>query len=224
MTPILIPFLLLAVLGLILSIVSHVAAIAGAPQPLGEEAWALHIGIFVVWIPAVIVANRLSRDVKQKDLWKAVLRGCPPWMRWMTYGFFAYAVINFAIFFASAPRRGAAIGAGAPPEVFRGFSGHWMAFYSAAAAILYSAISVTNRDPARRCPNGHPVSPSAKYCEACGTPIDDDQRQGLSGFFRPHWQIRAIFSAFFSVAAPPARSAWKITVSLAIFSAPTDEL
>ena len=33
-------------------------------------------------------------------------------------------------------------GANPPAIVWRGFSGHWMAFYSAALAILYSAAVV----------------------------------------------------------------------------------
>jgi len=74
---------------------------------------------------------------------------------------------------AVAPRgaSGAGGGANTPPEVFRGFSGHWMAFYSAAAAILYSAIVVSRADPARRRANGHPVPPSASYCEECGAAV-----------------------------------------------------
>ena len=43
----------------------------------------------------------------------------------------------------------------------------------AAAAMMYSALRVAERDPARRCPNGHPVPPSAAFCEDCGARIDD---------------------------------------------------
>jgi hypothetical protein len=169
------PFLVLSVVGLVLSLIAHTAALLKLPQPLGPAAWGLHIGIFVVWIPAVIVSNRMVRDFNRKDFWKAALRGCPNWMRWLTYGFFWYAAVNFVVFMAFAPRipKGAGGGANAPPAVFRGFSGHWMAFYSAAAAILYSAIAVANSDPARRCPNGHPVSPLANYCESCGQAVID---------------------------------------------------
>ncbi|MGA2256272.1 MAG: hypothetical protein ABSG53_16610 [Thermoguttaceae bacterium] len=167
----LISFLLLSVIGLVLSLIAHTAALFGLPQPLGSAAWSLHFGIFVVWLPAVIVSNGLARDFKRMDFWKAALRGCPDWMRWLTYAFFGYAVVNFLLFVAVAPARGAGGaggGANVPPDVFRGFSGHWMAFYSAAAAILYSAIVVSHSDSARRCPNGHPVLPPASYCEKCG--------------------------------------------------------
>src|SRR5207249_4130983 len=55
-----------------------------------------------------------------------------------------------------------------PPAVVRGFSGHWMAFYSTALAILYSAARADERNRSRRCPNGHTVGPLAEYCERCG--------------------------------------------------------
>ncbi|MDY3555563.1 zinc ribbon domain-containing protein [Gemmata sp. JC717] len=178
MAVLLTPFLVLSVIGLVLSVIAHTAALIGLPQPLGPAAWGLHIGIFVVWLPAVIVSNRLVGDFKRKDFWKAALRGCPDWMRCLTYGFFGYAVVNFLLFMAAAPPKGAGGGANAPPEVFRGFSGHWMAFYSAAAAILYSALAVSRSDPARRCPNGHPVPPSASFCEACGASIAEQDAAG----------------------------------------------
>lgn len=49
--------------------------------------WLLHIGIFVVWIPAIFAAQRLVGNVSRKDFWKVVLIGSPDWMRYMVYGF-----------------------------------------------------------------------------------------------------------------------------------------
>ncbi len=165
---VLVCFICMAVIGLTLSLVSHLCAWFEAPQPLGEAAWCLHIGIFVVWVPAIIAYHRLVRDFKQKEHWKASLRGCPRWLRWLTSFFFVYAIANFLLFAIAAPAGRRIPGAPAPPVVFRGFSGHWMAFYSAAVAILYSALVVRKHDPSRRCANGHPVAPSALYCETCG--------------------------------------------------------
>jgi hypothetical protein len=164
----------LAAIGLILSLLVHLSALLGFASPLGEGAWLLHPGIFVVWIPAVLVLQRLSRDFTQRELWQAALRGCPPWMRWMTYGFFAYALLNFAAFLLLGPGRN---GAGTTPSVvFRGFSGHWMAFYSAALAIFYSALHADEHDELRRCPAGHRVSPLARYCERCGQAVHETPR------------------------------------------------
>lgn len=167
--PLLTFFAALAWIGLALSVWSHLAALAGAQGPLGNFEFLLHIGIFVVWLPTVLVAARIGSEFKQKDLWKAVLRGCPPWMRYMAYGFFGYALINFVDFMATVPAKS---GSGPmPPMVVRGFSGHWVAFYSMAAAVLYSATHVADRHLGRRCVNGQQVGALAQYCQQCGVPV-----------------------------------------------------
>ena len=96
----------LAWVGLTLSLISHLAALWGSQGPLGDYAFVLHIGIFIVWIPTVLVTSRMGADFKNKDLWKAVLRGCPPWMQYMVYGFWGYAVVNFVYFMLVAPKGG----------------------------------------------------------------------------------------------------------------------
>jgi len=53
------------------------------------------------------------------------------------YAFGGYAMLNFLLFMTKAPPGDG--GANPPAVVWRGFSGHWMAFYTAALAILYSA-------------------------------------------------------------------------------------
>jgi hypothetical protein len=128
--------------------------------------WILHMGIFVVWIPAVFVAKARVGNVNRKDFWKVVLQGSPDWIRYMVYGFLGYAVLNFALFMLKAPT--GSTGMIPPAEVWRGFSGHWMAFYSAALAILYAAAR--SGDDVRRCLNGHPVPPTANFCAQCGQP------------------------------------------------------
>ena len=174
---ILTPFMCLAALGLILSVIVHVLSLLGIQSPLGEKSWSLHIGIFIVWLPTVLVANKLVKDFKQKDFWKAALRACPKWMKNLTYLFFGYAILNFVIFlildFASG---GSAKNQGnTPSNVFRGFSGHWMAFYCVAMATQYSAIHIEEYDETRRCLNGHPVSPSVNFCEQCGSKVIERQ-------------------------------------------------
>jgi hypothetical protein len=167
--PALLPLQWLSTLGLILSVLVHLGALLGTDSALGEAAWFLHGGIFLVWFPAVLVLQPLTREFKQKDLWRAALRGCPTWMRWMTYGFFGYAAVNFILFIFMVPGRHAS--PDTPPIVLRGFSGHWMAFYSAAVAIFYSARHAEEHDQGRRCPSGHQVGPLARYCEECGRQV-----------------------------------------------------
>lgn len=163
------PFILLSAVGFVLSFIVHVCSLLGQKVPYGKLAWGLHFGIFVVWFPVVSVSKRLTENFKQKYFWKAALRGCPEWLKRMTYFSFGYAIINFFIFFILDEFGNTAI----PKEIleFRGFSGHWMAFYSAALAVLYSAVKAETLDQIRRCMNGHAVFPLANYCEECGAPV-----------------------------------------------------
>jgi hypothetical protein len=174
------PFMYLAALGLALSVMVHVLSLLGISFLLGDFSWVLHVGIFIVWLPAVLVANRVGKDFRQKDFWKAALRACPKWMKNLAYFFFGYAILNFALFFISDVPGGGLGSAGnsSPANIFRGFSGHWMAFYAVAMAILYSAIHVAEHDQVRRCAKGHPVSPSAMFCEECGSRVVEPQDVG----------------------------------------------
>jgi hypothetical protein len=133
-------FAIVSAVGLVLSIATHIAALAGTQGPLGDHTPVLHVGAIALGLPVVLVVARLARNVPRKDLWKAALRGCPRLMRYMTYGFFGYAVLNFVLFALTSPRGG---GTGPmPPQVVRGFSAHWMAFYSISLAVMYSAAQV----------------------------------------------------------------------------------
>lgn len=138
------PFLWVGVaysaMGLILSLYVHIGALRGQQVVPDAFFWGLHIGIFPVWIPVVFIGKRLSEDAPRKqDYWKFALKGAPDWMRFMVYGFFVYAIVNFMIFIAHAPAK--QLPGSPPPMVWRGFSGHWMVFYAAAMAVLYSAAN-----------------------------------------------------------------------------------
>lgn len=133
----------LAAIGLMLSLAVHVAAIAGV-RLFGSAAMTLHVGMLVVWLPAVLSAQQSTRNNRRKMFWKAALRGCPRWMKALTYGFFAYALMNFAYFMMTA----AGGKHSGPPDAatLRGFSGHWMAFYSGAMSVLYSSSRLRSLD------------------------------------------------------------------------------
>jgi len=158
----------LAVAGFCASLLVHVLSLLGLRSPLGSITWLLHIGVLAVWIPTVLVAQRLSKNAKRADLWRAVLRGCPAWMRTGVYVVAGYAMVNFGLFIVDTM----SYSKNRVPEVlqYRGFSGHWMAFYYVAAATLYSAHTLGSSSQ-RRCGRGHEVSPFASYCDLCGAPV-----------------------------------------------------
>jgi hypothetical protein len=83
------------------------------------------------------------------------------------YVFSAYEFVNFLISMGQAPSGGRHTATSVAD--WRGFSGLWMVFYSAALAILYSAAKMMDSTP--RCANGHLASPNAIYCARCGQPV-----------------------------------------------------
>ena len=90
-----------------------------------------------------------------------VLKSSPDWMRYMVYFLFAYAAVNFLLYMTTV-----GFGHAGDPTAqdWRGFSGHWMVFYSASLAILYSAARGMANVP--RCLNGHPGTPGLSTATA----------------------------------------------------------
>jgi len=136
---ILYPFITIAAVGFVLSLVTHLMALCGLTPPGGGLVWGLHIGIFAVWIPTVIIGNRRIPGGVCNRSWKAMLSGCPLWMRRAVQLIFIYAIVNFILFMITTIGQPKPVGP-APASVLRGFSGHWMAFYCAAFSTLYSAV------------------------------------------------------------------------------------
>lgn len=162
-------FISLAGVGLVLSLIAHVSSLIGADLGLGQKVFALHIGVFIVWVPTVLVFNKLTKNCKQSQLWKVALLGCPEWMKYSFYGLCVYAFINFILFMIIDSQNPNNAHGPATPQVIRGFSGHWMVFYSAAFVTLFSAKKLNLAE--LKCKNGHTMSPLAKYCEQCGAPM-----------------------------------------------------
>ena len=178
MTQILLPPLMLyAACGLALSLLVHILSFFGIQLGGKNLFFGMHIGIFPLWIPVALIGQQMSGSLSRWDFWKAALSGCPPWMRYMTYGFFIYALINFAIFAIFVNAHPQVKGADPPAELFHGFSGHWMAFYSAGLAILTSAYcrGLDNLRP--RCPHGHEIGWNDKFCPKCGTAVDPGRQR-----------------------------------------------
>jgi hypothetical protein len=121
----------LAAVGLSLSILCHLFSWLQVMPPGGKAAFLLHIGIFVVWLPLVCSANR-TKPGRAKSNADHLLKLLPGWVRTGLSVIFVYALVNFVVFMVMA-------GQYPKHEVpgwleLRGFSGHWMMFYSVALA------------------------------------------------------------------------------------------
>ena len=168
--------MLYAACGLALSLTAHILSFFGIQFGGNALFVALHVGIFPLWIPVVLIAQKMTGGAQRKDFWKVALSGCPSWMRYMTYGFFIYAIVNFVIFMILTSMHPPAKGGEAPPsEVLHGFSGHWMAFYAAGLAILTTAYCRGLSNLQRRCAFGHGIGWNDKFCPTCGAAADSPQ-------------------------------------------------
>jgi len=156
-------FLVIAFVGFGLSVIAHGLTFVGInPQNAVPWIWVLHLGIFVVWIPTVLVSKKLTDQSKNKDAWKQAVKYSPAWMTKLCGVLFAYALFNFIFTMV-------ALSGGGKPAVVNGekvlrshgkvirkltdeeydrhqahevrlFSGHWMLFYGVASTVLLSEL------------------------------------------------------------------------------------
>jgi len=155
-----------AAVGFMAMLAVHVASLFGTTYAFEHLLKFLAPGVFVVFLPTIFVMNRLTRDFKQKDIWRAALRGCPQWMRRALWVICGYAWVGF---FALPFLYGG--GMDSTANKARSMSATLLIFYLIPSSVLYSATRVQRFDESRRCLNGHHVSPLAKFCEECGAPI-----------------------------------------------------
>jgi hypothetical protein len=160
------PFLVLSSVGFAAMLVIHVASLLGITAPFEHLLTYLAPGVFVVFLPAILAMNQLTRDSKQKDIWRAALRGCSQWMYRAVWVIFGYAWVGF---FALPFLYGG--GMDSEANKARMLSGTLLVFYMIPFAVLYSWTQARHFDESRRCLNGHRVSPLAKFCEECGAPV-----------------------------------------------------
>jgi hypothetical protein len=143
----LLPFIIFAATGLVLSMVVHLLGYFGMVLPIKDAVFGLHMGIFIIWIPVVA----LNKERNRNDVFK---QG-PKWMQRALTVVFVYAMASFIYFIATAPSRGEkknSVGKPAPANVVRGFSGHWILFYSAGLAALWNARVARREIPPLRPP------------------------------------------------------------------------
>lgn len=163
------PLLALAIVGSVAMLVIHVVSLFGITYPFEHFVKFLGPAVFIVLLPTIFVMNQLTREFKQKDHWRAALRGCPQWMRRTVCIIFGYAWIGFFVlpFLYGG-------GMNSLPNTARVMSAGLLTFYLTPTAVLYSATQVSRSDEGRRCLNGHRISPLAKYCEECGAPYREE--------------------------------------------------
>ncbi len=158
-----------AAFGWALSLLIHLLALADIDVTESVPfVWLLHLGIFVVWLP-VLLELRKEQDLQNGSFknrmnpaifLKAVFKGTPTLLVIIAVAGFFYAMINFLLFMQSQTgvptlkegqyvlsNHGQLIKTLTEAEYHhykanevRGFSGHWIAFYGIATAVLFRFI------------------------------------------------------------------------------------
>jgi len=130
--------------GFILSLVIHILGLLNKAPFFGWFAILLHFGIFVALLGALVAYLRL-RQSGGKDFWKRALRTCPAWMKCMLLVFLSYALVNFFIFWNQLSNLSGKSSDEIMAIVLRGFSGHWLFFYSGTFLVFYAAMQATRQ-------------------------------------------------------------------------------
>ncbi len=174
------PLCFIAGSGFLLSVMVHVFGLLGTD--LGRvfpPIWLLHVGVFVVWFPAVMIASLSQPRPHLNDFWKVVTKHTPLWMRILCIVLFPYVIISFMYRMdrttASTPEQPArehveTVEEDAEPAATTTqrsadfpafmFSGHWMIFYLVGWTIL---LSYWNKRKMERLP---PPIPSVRAADA----------------------------------------------------------
>jgi hypothetical protein len=143
----------LALVGFLASLIVHFQALMGIDVASSvPSVWFLHGGIFVVFLPFVLLSRK---DFTGNKSLFAMAKGLPRWVAALGGVIFVYAIINFAVFMVNTDggspvaengryllmEHGKLIReitatefAAFKANEVRGFSGHWLVFYFVPAA------------------------------------------------------------------------------------------
>ncbi len=163
-----------ALSGLLLSLVMHIAGWAGlAGIPLLSEStlhvmapWVMRLGI--VGVPALAFAALAAYHEGSRDVMRIVLGPCPRWLRiarvaLLLYGFGLFVVLGIVWHHEAAPNVTHA-------ALFGSSLG--LAYFGTCVAALFSMLRAPQMLAARRCSKGHAVRGDDEICPDCGEHLE----------------------------------------------------
>ena len=162
-------------IGFVSSLVWHIAARLGLAPGMPPYAVALCLGVFVVAFPTMFRVHRFAKELRPFDIGalRYLFMGGPRWLNWLALLAFVYASINFLLAYPAMELQGdVTFGIGA--------SGHAMAFYAIVWAINAASSRRVRLGIDWVCERGHQMSPSEKFCSACGAPARQSGSAGAA--------------------------------------------
>ncbi|MCY2936463.1 MAG: hypothetical protein NT172_20145 [Planctomycetota bacterium] len=126
---------------------AHGMALAQAEIPGGSRVLKFQLGIFVVWVPVIILQYRMARDNTGHETDQNLWTDYPTWLRVAQYLLFFYAAFN--LFTTDVPPGWNRIHFRTDdpplPAIVQIQSSVWMSFYFAAFAMFYSSFRRLSR-------------------------------------------------------------------------------
>lgn len=154
-------FMIAAACGFVLATAVNIAGWLGYTILPENFFFAMHVGIFVVFLPAILFGRNYSNNLLAFRKRSGTTQG---WLPIVCKTLFVYVFFNFFSFVLVAPDKQHEHTPSA--LMWRGFSGHWMLFYFMSFALLYSVV--TDSANKCRCVNGHIITDESLTCPVCG--------------------------------------------------------
>ncbi|MBN1125213.1 MAG: hypothetical protein JXA82_09400 [Sedimentisphaerales bacterium] len=135
MRVILLPFMGMAFIGLVCSMIAHVGFLITGKDPFGPSPGFLDYSIFVVWLPTIIAARRTTKNDEYWQAIRRILENCPGWLKYTAGAILVYDFVFLIV--------GEIFGLGKDEAGFlQWYTEFRMAFYALALAILVSAYRI----------------------------------------------------------------------------------
>ena len=154
-------------LGLVGAVVATLVGLVsrqhGSPGPYFFVLFAL---FFLGVVTSIPVQKKATENLTQRQAKGLELAGCPKWMKVASR---TLSAAGMALFFGLA-LTGRRKPQNEQPELLI-FGAFGLAAFSALFAQAYSSMHRLPTIADRRCPAGHPVSVTARFCEICGAMV-----------------------------------------------------
>ncbi len=155
-------FFFIALFGALSAITVHISAMLGIDvADKSPFIWLLHVLIFMVWIPTIFSLKKEQEQNKEANAFTLLTKNKPKWLIGLIIAIAVYTGFNFMFSMSntegtskeengiySLHNRGKHIRNITEEEyhlheanVLRGFSGHWILFYTVATIALYKGES-----------------------------------------------------------------------------------
>ena len=156
----------LALIGTALSFLVHIAVIASGTAHVDGVVLPIFLGVVGVGVPTIVLMSKVTSDIKPRDLQKSIRTSSPTWLNVFSKIAGWYFIVVFVVsvyLHHDDPKQDGQM----PAWWLVMASSCTMAMYSGLAGYLF--LGQRRLHSPRRCPNGHPVSEHAGYCEECGS-------------------------------------------------------